>query len=104
MGASPEGEIPLHRALTYPISDLALHSWDVHRSQGRLVELAFERNRVLCHPVYVQIAQAIAPSVAYRTSGDGALPGIGLRGHCDKGIVEMTAVSTDRRRRLATAR
>ncbi len=36
---SPEGEAPLHRALTYPVSDLALHSWDVHRSQGRLVEL-----------------------------------------------------------------
>ena len=39
MRASPEGEVPLHRALTYPVSDLALHSWDVHRSQGRLVEL-----------------------------------------------------------------
>lgn len=36
---SPEGEVPLHRALAYPIADLALHSWDVHRSQGRLVEL-----------------------------------------------------------------
>jgi uncharacterized protein (TIGR03086 family) len=31
MRASPEGEVPLHRALTYPVSDLALHSWDVHR-------------------------------------------------------------------------
>jgi uncharacterized protein (TIGR03086 family) len=39
MRPSPEGEVPLHRALTYPVSDLALHSWDVHRSQGRLVEL-----------------------------------------------------------------
>lgn len=37
--ASPEGEVPLHRALTYPVSDLALHSWDVRRSQGRMVEL-----------------------------------------------------------------
>lgn len=36
---SPEGEVPLHRALTFPVSDLALHSWDVHRSQGRMVEL-----------------------------------------------------------------
>lgn len=36
---SPQGEIPLRQALTYPISDLALHSWDIHRSQGRLVEL-----------------------------------------------------------------
>jgi hypothetical protein len=24
---SPEGEVPLRRALTYPVSDLALHSW-----------------------------------------------------------------------------
>ena len=39
MRASPEGEVPLHRALTYPVSDLALHSWDVHCSQGRLIEL-----------------------------------------------------------------
>lgn len=36
---SPQGEVPLHRALNYPVSDLALHSWDIHRSQGRLVEL-----------------------------------------------------------------
>jgi uncharacterized protein (TIGR03086 family) len=39
MRVSPEGEVPLHRALTYPVSDLALHSWDVHYSQGRLIEL-----------------------------------------------------------------
>jgi uncharacterized protein (TIGR03086 family) len=36
---SPEGAVPLLRALTYPVSDLALHSWDVHRSEGRMVEL-----------------------------------------------------------------
>lgn len=36
---SPEGAVPLYRALTFPVSDLALHSWDVHRCQGRLVEL-----------------------------------------------------------------
>ncbi len=36
---SPEGEVPLRRALVYPVSDLALHSWDMHRSQGRRVEL-----------------------------------------------------------------
>lgn len=36
---SPEGQVPLQRALAYPVSDLALHSWDVDRSQGRLVEL-----------------------------------------------------------------
>ena len=39
MRVSPEGEVPLRRALTYPVADLALHSWDVQRSQGRLVEL-----------------------------------------------------------------
>ena len=39
MRASPEGEVPLRRALTYPVSDLALHSWDVYCSQGRLIEL-----------------------------------------------------------------
>ncbi|OBF12290.1 TIGR03086 family protein [Mycobacterium sp. ACS4054] len=36
---SPEGEVPLGRALTYPVSDLAMHAWDIHRSQGRLIEL-----------------------------------------------------------------
>lgn len=36
---SPQGEVPLRRALTFPVSDLALHSWDVHWSQGRLIEL-----------------------------------------------------------------
>ena len=39
MRVSPEGEVPLRRALTYPVSDLALLSWDVYRSQDRLVEL-----------------------------------------------------------------
>ncbi len=36
---SPEGEVPLRRALAFPVSDLALHSWDVQRSLGRPVEL-----------------------------------------------------------------
>lgn len=36
---SPEGEVPLRRALTYPVSDLILHSWDLRRSLGRPVEL-----------------------------------------------------------------
>ena len=39
MRPSPQGEVPLRRALTFPVSDLAMHSWDVYRSQGRLVEL-----------------------------------------------------------------
>lgn len=36
---SPQGEVPLYRALAFPVADLVLHSWDIHRSQGRLVEL-----------------------------------------------------------------
>lgn len=36
---APEGEVPLHRALLFPVVDVAVHSWDVHRSQGRTVEL-----------------------------------------------------------------
>lgn len=39
MRTSPEGEVPLRRALTYPVADLAMHAWDIHRSQGRLIEL-----------------------------------------------------------------
>ncbi|RRO15171.1 TIGR03086 family protein [Saccharopolyspora rhizosphaerae] len=36
---SPGGELPLHRALQFPVADLALHAWDLHRSCGRTVEL-----------------------------------------------------------------
>lgn len=39
---SPGGDVPLHRALSFPVADLAMHSWDLHRSQGRLVELPAE--------------------------------------------------------------
>ncbi|MGD1278907.1 TIGR03086 family metal-binding protein [Mycobacterium seoulense] len=39
MRKSPEGQVPLRRALMFPVSDLALHAWDIHRSQGRLIEL-----------------------------------------------------------------
>ncbi|OBI16232.1 TIGR03086 family metal-binding protein [Mycobacterium sp. E2497] len=39
MRKSPEGQVPLRRALTFPVSDLAMHAWDIHRSQGRLIEL-----------------------------------------------------------------
>ncbi|BBZ43430.1 TIGR03086 family metal-binding protein [Mycobacterium parmense] len=39
MRVSPEGQVPLRRALAYPVSDLALHTWDIQRSQGRMVEL-----------------------------------------------------------------
>ncbi len=36
---SPQGEVPLRRALTFPVSDLTLHSWDIHFSQGQMIEL-----------------------------------------------------------------
>lgn len=36
---SPQGQVPLRRALAFPVADLALHSWDVHRSLGRRAEL-----------------------------------------------------------------
>ncbi|MCV7092404.1 TIGR03086 family metal-binding protein [Mycobacterium interjectum] len=47
MRPSPGGEAPLHRALAFPVSDLAMHSWDVQFSQGRLIELP-EDLLVLC--------------------------------------------------------
>ena len=36
---SPAGEVPLYRAMAFPVADLAIHSWDVHRSFQRLIEL-----------------------------------------------------------------
>jgi uncharacterized protein (TIGR03086 family) len=39
MRASPQGQVPLRRALMFPVADLALHSWDVYRSRGRTIEL-----------------------------------------------------------------
>jgi uncharacterized protein (TIGR03086 family) len=39
MRPSPQGEVPLHRALRFPIIGLTVHAWDVYRSQARPVEL-----------------------------------------------------------------
>lgn len=39
MRPSPQGEVPLRQALTFPVADLAMHGWDVHRSLGRLIDL-----------------------------------------------------------------
>ena len=36
---SPQGEVPLRRALMFPVADLALHSWDLHQSLGESMEL-----------------------------------------------------------------
>lgn len=48
---SPQGDVPLRRALAFPVADLALHSWDIHFSQGRQTALpadllAFSRGLV----------------------------------------------------------
>lgn len=56
MRPSPQGEVPLHRALTFPVSDLALHSWDVYRSQGRLVELP-ENLLAFCHELVESVPE-----------------------------------------------
>ncbi|WP_461157883.1 TIGR03086 family metal-binding protein [Saccharopolyspora tripterygii] len=37
--SSPAGEVPLHQALAFPIADVAMHGWDLHRSCGRSAEL-----------------------------------------------------------------
>jgi len=37
--SSPQGEVPLRRALCFPVADLAMHSWDIHHSLGRSIEL-----------------------------------------------------------------
>ncbi|MEV7098014.1 TIGR03086 family metal-binding protein [Amycolatopsis sp. NPDC051045] len=55
---SPEGEVPLRRALIYPVSDLALHSWDVYRSQGRLVELP-EQLLVFCRGLVESVPEGM---------------------------------------------
>ncbi len=63
---SPEGEVPLYRALTYPVSDLALHSWDVHRSQGQLVELP-EDLLVFCR----ELVKSVPEDMLRRPGGFG---------------------------------
>lgn len=40
--ASPQGELPLHQAMSFPVTDLAIHSWDLHRSRGTDFELPEE--------------------------------------------------------------
>ncbi|TDD90349.1 TIGR03086 family protein [Saccharopolyspora karakumensis] len=39
---SPVGEMPLRQALAFPVADVAMHGWDLHRSCGRSVELPAE--------------------------------------------------------------
>jgi uncharacterized protein (TIGR03086 family) len=58
MRISPEGEVPLRRALVYPVSDLALHSWDIHRSQGQSIELP-EDLLALCQGLVESVPEAV---------------------------------------------
>jgi len=55
---SPEGEVPLRRALVYPVTDLALHSWDLHWSQGQLVQLP-EDLLALCEELVASVPEAM---------------------------------------------
>lgn len=36
---SPQGEVPLRRALMFPVADLALHTWDLRQTLGESIEL-----------------------------------------------------------------
>ncbi|MBS9534493.1 TIGR03086 family protein [Mycobacterium sp. M1] len=38
---TPQGEVPLRRVLALPVCDLAIHSWDLHRSLGGSLELPY---------------------------------------------------------------
>lgn len=86
---SPQGEVPLHRALSYPISDLALHSWDVHRSQGRMIELpdellAFCRGLVESVPEdMLRRPGGFGPA---RPAPDGATPTARLMAHLGRSV------------------
>lgn len=58
MRPAPEGEAPLRRALIFPVSDIALHSWDIHRSQGRLIELP-EDLLALCRGLVESLPESV---------------------------------------------
>lgn len=66
MRPSPQGEVPLRRALAFPVADLAMHSWDVHRSQGRLIELP-EELLAFCH----QLVESVPDEMMRRPGGFG---------------------------------
>ena len=56
--ASPEGEVPVRRALMYPVSDLALHSWDVHRSLGARIDVPGDL-LALCDSLVTSVPEAM---------------------------------------------
>ena len=63
---SPEGDVPLRQALVSPICGLAIHIWDVYRSQDRLFELP-EALLGFCR----QVAQSVPEDTLRRPGGFG---------------------------------
>jgi uncharacterized protein (TIGR03086 family) len=63
---SPDGEVPLRKALAFPICGLAIHMWDVYRSQDRLFELP-DALLGFCH----QVAQSVPEDTLRRPGGFG---------------------------------
>ncbi|MCV7233408.1 TIGR03086 family protein [Mycobacterium branderi] len=63
---SPQGEVPLHRALAYPVADLALHSWDLYRSREQPFELP-EHLLEFCR----QLVESVPDDMLRRPGGFG---------------------------------
>ncbi|WP_156689920.1 TIGR03086 family metal-binding protein [Mycobacterium sp. Marseille-P9652] len=86
---SPQGQVPLRRALAFPVADLAMHAWDVHRSQGRLVELP-DDTLAFCRG----LVESVAPELLRRPGGfgparpapDGATPTAGLMAYLGRSV------------------
>jgi uncharacterized protein (TIGR03086 family) len=66
MRPSPDGEVPLHQALASPICGLAIHIWDVYRSQNRQFELP-EGLVGFCR----QVAESVPEDTLRRPGGFG---------------------------------
>lgn len=67
MRPSPQGAVSLPRALTFVVADLAIHCWDVHRSQGRLIELS-DNLLTLCR----RLVESVPEEMLRRPGGFGA--------------------------------
>jgi uncharacterized protein (TIGR03086 family) len=66
MRPSPEGEVPLQQALASPVCGLAIHGWDVYRSQDQLVELP-DGLLAFCR----QVAESVPEDTLRRPGGFG---------------------------------
>lgn len=63
---SPKARVPPRRALAYPVFDLALHSWDLHRSHGRLVELPDDL-LAFCRQLVESVSEEAQPALVGAT-------------------------------------